>query len=166
MVALSLLAPMLLTHAVIPGMLERDRGHVVQIASVGGLVGVACGEPYAATKGGLVHFTESLRATYADTPLGFSAICPGFTSGGGMYSRMAADGITSNAMLGTTTVEKVAGAVVDAIEHDRARAIVAGHPLRPIMALAALAPRMGERLVERTGGNAIFRRLAAEREGG
>ena len=166
MIDVNLTAPMLLTHAVIPGMLERGRGHVVQISSVAGLVGTACGEPYSATKAGLIGFSESLRATYADTPVGFSTVCPGFTTGGGMYARMAADGYTSNALLGTTTVEKVAAAVADVVVRDRPRAIVNGRPMAPIAALVTLTPGIGARLVERTGGNAIFRRLAADREHG
>jgi short-subunit dehydrogenase len=164
MVAINLLAPMLLTHQIIPGMLERGRGHVVQISSAAGLVGTACVEPYAATKGGLVRFTESLRATYTDTPLGFSTVCPGFTRGGGMYTRMEEQGHRSNALLGTTTVEAVADAVVRAVTQNRPLQIVNGRPLRPALTLATLSPPLGERLMERTGANAVFRRLAAARE--
>lgn len=164
MIALNLTAPMLLTHAVIPGMLERGRGHVVQISSIGGVVSTACCEPYAATKGGLLRFNDSLRATYADAPIGFSAVCPGFTTGGGMYSRMESEGVKSNTVLGTTTVEKVAEAVVDAVLHDRPRLLVNSRPLAPVAAVAVLAPRLAERLVERTGGNGVFRRVAAARE--
>ncbi|HMJ37731.1 MAG TPA: SDR family oxidoreductase [Baekduia sp.] len=164
MIAVNLLAPMLLTHQAIPGMLERGRGEVVQMSSVAGLTGTACCEPYAATKGGLVRFTEALRATYAGTPLGFSTVCPGFTRGGGMYTRMEEQGHRSNALLGTTTVEAVADAVVAAIRDDRPIQVVNGRPLRPVPALAALMPRLGERLMERTGANTIFRRLAAARE--
>jgi short-subunit dehydrogenase len=164
MIALNLTAPMLLTHAAIPGMLERGRGHVVQIAAIGGVISTAYCEPYAATKGGLLRFNDSLRATYADAPIGFSAVCPGFTTGGGIYSRMEAEGITSNVMLGTTTVEKVANAVVNAVRHDRPRPLVNSRPLAPVAAISALAPRLGARLVERTGGNGVFRRVAAARE--
>ncbi|HEV7753355.1 MAG TPA: SDR family oxidoreductase [Baekduia sp.] len=164
MVAINLLAPMLLTHQAIPGMLARGRGHVVQMSSAAGLAGTACCEPYSATKGGLVRLTESLRATYAGAPVGFSTVCPGFTRGGGMYTRMEEQGHRSNAVLGTTTVEEVADAVVRAVRGDRPLQVVNGRPLRPVMALTAMAPRLGERLLERTGANAVFRRLAAGRE--
>jgi all-trans-retinol dehydrogenase (NAD+) len=50
------------TRAVLPGMLERDHGIVVTIASAAGLVGVAKQTDYAASKWGAVGFTESLRA--------------------------------------------------------------------------------------------------------
>jgi short-subunit dehydrogenase len=64
MVDLNLTAPLSLTHRVVPGMLERGRGHVVFIASVAGKLGPAYQEPYAATKAGLIGRTQSLRAEY------------------------------------------------------------------------------------------------------
>jgi len=45
MTQVNLLAPMLLTRDLLPGMLERGRGHVVFIASMSGKVGVSCNEP-------------------------------------------------------------------------------------------------------------------------
>lgn len=50
------------TQALLPGMLDRDRGMVVTIASAAGLVGVAKQTDYAASKWGAIGFTESLRA--------------------------------------------------------------------------------------------------------
>jgi len=164
MVDLNLLAPMLLTHAVIPGMLKRGKGHVVQISSVAGLASVACNEPYGATKGGLVRFNESLRATYDKEPVGFSVVCPGFTKGGGMYTRMEEEGHKSNPMLGNSTVEDVTSKLVKAITQDKALLISNNRPMRPILAMAALSPGLSETLMERSGANKIFRGLAAERE--
>lgn len=164
MVEVNLMAPLLLTHQVIPGMLERGRGHVVQMSSVGGLAGAACTEPYAATKGGLVRFTEALRATYADKPIGFSTVCPGFSTGGGMYTRMQSDGHESNAFIGSTTVDKVAEAVNKGIVKDVPLLVVNSRPLQPILAVNSLAPRVGAKILEASGGNGIFRKLAADRE--
>src|SRR5438105_6579275 len=48
---LNLLAPMHLTHALLPGMLQRGRGHIVNISSSAGRVGLPDGESYAARKG-------------------------------------------------------------------------------------------------------------------
>src|SRR5437899_9381958 len=59
MVDLNLTVPLLLTHSVLPGMLERGRGHVVFIASVAGKLGPAYAGPYAATKAGLIAITQS-----------------------------------------------------------------------------------------------------------
>jgi short-subunit dehydrogenase len=163
MVDVNLTAPLLLTHRLTPGMLERQRGHVVFIASVAGKVGPAFNEPYAATKAGLVALTQSLRAEYLHAPVGFSVVCPGFIAGDGMYARMAANGHRSNRMMGETTTEKVADAVVRAIREDKAEVVESGAPIRPLLALAQLAPGLVERLAPRFGVTELFRGVAAER---
>src|SRR5665647_2036930 len=63
-ISVNLTAPMLLTRAVLPGMVARRRGHIVNIASLAGKVGVPYGLPYAATKAVLIHFTESVSYTH------------------------------------------------------------------------------------------------------
>jgi short-subunit dehydrogenase len=163
MVDVNLTAPLLLTHRVTPGMLERGRGHVVFISSVAGKIGPAFNEPYAATKAGLVGLTQSLRAEYLKAPIGFSVVCPGFIAGDGMYSRMAKDGHRSNRMMGETTTEKIAGAVVRAIREDRAEIIESGAPIRPMLALAQLAPGLVERVAPRFGITELFRGVALDR---
>jgi short-subunit dehydrogenase len=163
MVDVNLTAPLLLTHRVLPGMLARKRGHVVFVSSMGGKVGPAYNEPYAATKAGLIGLNQSLRAEYLHAPVGFSVICPGLVAGEGMYQRMVDEGIRFNRFLGETTLDKVADRVVDAIRHDRPEAIESGSPIRPMLAIAQLAPRLAERLVERLGGTDAFRRVAESR---
>jgi short-subunit dehydrogenase len=164
MVDLNLTVPMLLTHRVVPGMLERGRGHVVFISSMAGKVGPAYSEPYAATKAGLIGLTQSLRGEYRDAPGGFSVVCPGFVAGDGMYQRMANQGIRSNRIIGHTTTEKVADRVVRAIRQDRPEVIESGGPVRPILALGQLAPRLVERMLSQAGTHEWFRRVAAERD--
>ena len=164
MVDLNLTVPMLLTHRVVPGMLERGRGHVVFISSMAGKVGPAYSEPYAATKAGLIGLTQSLRAEYRDAPVGFSVVCPGFVAGDGMYQRMADQGIRSNRIIGHTTTEKVANQVVGAIRRDRPEVVESGSPVRPILALGQIAPRLVERILIRAGTHEWFRRVAAERD--
>jgi len=164
MVDVNLTAPMLLTHRVVPGMLERGRGHVVFISSLAGKVGPAYNEPYAATKAGLIGLTQSLRAEYAKAPVGFSVICPGFVGGDGMYQRMVDQGVKSNRLLGETTLEKVADGVVDAVRRDRPELIESGSPIRPLLAVGQLAPRLSERLIGRFGVTEIFRRTAEGRD--
>jgi short-subunit dehydrogenase len=163
MVDVNLTAPLLLTHRLTPGMLERGRGHVVFIASVAGKVGPAFNEPYAATKAGLVGLTQSLRAEYLEAPVGFSVVCPGFITGDGMYARMVQEGHRSNRMMGETTTEKIAEAVVRAIRDDRAEIIESGAPIRPMLALAQLAPGLVERVAPRFGVTELFRRVAVSR---
>lgn len=49
------------TYAVLPGMYERNRGHIVTISSAAGLLGVPGMAVYSASKWGVLGFTESLR---------------------------------------------------------------------------------------------------------
>lgn len=163
MVNVNLTAPLLLTHRLTPGMLERGRGHVVFISSVAGKIGPAFNEPYAATKAGLVALTQSLRAEYLEAPVGFSVVCPGFIAGDGMYERMVQSGHRSNRMLGETTTEKVTEAVLRAIRDDRAEIVESGAPIRPMLALAQLAPGLVERVAPRLGITNLFRDVAADR---
>jgi short-subunit dehydrogenase len=163
MVNVNLTAPLLLTHKVVPGMLERGRGYVVFISSLAGKVGPAYNEPYAATKAGLIGLTQSLRAEYSTGPIGFSVVCPGFVAGDGMYQRMVEEGVSSNRMLGETTLDKIAAGVVDAVRKDRPEVVESGAPVRPLLAVGQIFPRLRERLVERFGGNEIFRRAAEAR---
>lgn len=162
-VNVNLTAPLLLTHRITPGMLERGRGHVVFISSVAGKVGPAFSEPYAATKAGLVGLTQSLRAEYLNAPVGFSVICPGFIAGDGMYARMVQDGHSSNRMLGETTTEKISDALVRAIREDCAEIIESGTPIRPMLALGQLAPGLIERVAPKLGITEMFRRVAVSR---
>lgn len=162
-IEVNLTAPMLLTHAALPRMLQRGRGHVVFISSIAGKIGPAYNEPYAASKAGLVALTQSLRAEYKNAPVGFSVVCPGFTAGDGMYQRMADDGHTSNRLMGETTTAKVADAVLRAIKDDVAEILESGAPIRPMLALAQITPGMVERLAPRIGVTRIFERVAQER---
>jgi hypothetical protein len=80
-----------------------------------------------------------------------------------MYQRMVDQGISSNRMLGETTREKVADKMVEAILRDKPEVVESGSPVRPLLAMGQLSPRLSERLVDRFGANAIFRRLAEQR---
>lgn len=163
MVNVNLTAPLLLTHRLTPGMLERGRGHVVFISSMAGKIGPAFSEPYAATKAGLVGLTQSLRAEYLDAPVGFSVVCPGFIAGDGMYERMVKEGHRSNRMMGETTTEKISDAVVRAIREDKAEMIESGAPVRPMLALAQVAPGLVERVAPKFGITELFRDVAIAR---
>ncbi len=163
MIALNLTAPTLLTRRVLPDMLSRRRGHVVFISSVAGKLGPAYQAPYAATKAGLIGLTQSLRAEHRHGPVGFSVVCPGFIAGDGMYQRMVEEGFRSNRLMGETTLEKVADAVVHAIRRDLPEALESGAPLRPALALAQAAPGLAELVAPRFGVTEIFRRTAVMR---
>jgi short-subunit dehydrogenase len=156
----NLAAPMLLTHAALPGMLERGRGHVVFISSGAGKLGPAYEAPYGATKAGLIALTQGLRREYRKQPVSFSVVVPGFVAGDGMYQRMVEDGVSSNRIIGATTVERIARDVLDAVRRDLPEVVDTGAPVRPVFALSQLAPRTTERLVTRIGLDRMFEKTA------
>jgi short-subunit dehydrogenase len=162
-IEVNLLAPLLLTRLALPSMLQRGAGHVVFISSVAGKIGPAYNAPYAASKAGLIALTQSLRAEYEHEPVGFSVVCPGFTAGDGMYERMTRDGHRSNRLMGETSIERVAEAVVHAVRDDVGETVESGAPIRPALALQQIAPRLVERLAPRFGVTDLFAAVAAQR---
>jgi NAD(P)-dependent dehydrogenase (short-subunit alcohol dehydrogenase family) len=75
--AVNLTAPYLLCKAVLPGMLAKAWGRVINIASITAKIGAHRGSAYAASKGGLVGFTKSLALEVAKNGITANAICPG-----------------------------------------------------------------------------------------
>src|SRR5215471_18834908 len=63
-IGLNLVGPIELTRLLLPGMLQRKQGHIVNISSIGGSVGFPYTEVYSASKDGLIGFTRVLRAYY------------------------------------------------------------------------------------------------------
>lgn len=64
---------------VLPSMIERKRGHIVNIASIAGKVGSANRAVYCASKFGVVGFTESLAEEVRQYGIRVSVVCPGST---------------------------------------------------------------------------------------
>jgi short-subunit dehydrogenase len=159
----NLVGPMLLARLVLPGMLARKRGHVVNVASLAGLSAAAYNETYVATKHAMVGFTRALRATARASSSGVSAsaVCPGFVRDAGMFAdQVASHGVAAPAFLGTSTPQQVADAVVRAVERDLPEVIVNPGPTRTLIAISLLFPRFAEWLSNALGTHEAMRKVA------
>jgi short-subunit dehydrogenase len=126
LILVNLLAPMLLSRAVLPGMLERRRGHIVNVSSLAGtnaLPGVA---PYSTSKAGLSHFTASLRAELKGTSVTTTLVEIGPVESSMMDSlrgheptRRALERLAKLQLVADLDMDRVADALVQAIERDR-----------------------------------------------
>ena len=65
------------THALVPGMIERNSGHVINIGSIAGQEAYPNGSVYNATKFAVDGITKALRMELVDTPLRVSTVDPG-----------------------------------------------------------------------------------------
>jgi all-trans-retinol dehydrogenase (NAD+) len=110
------------TKAFLPGMLERDRGAVVTIASAAGLTGVARQTDYSASKWAAVGFTESLRSELRaeGSRVGTLVVCP-FYINTGMF-----DGVRTKfpRLLPILEETDVSTRVLDAIESGREQLVM------------------------------------------
>ena len=69
-----------LTYRLLPGMLDRGWGRIINIASVAGMVPAPAGHTlYGASKAFLIRFSEALNAENLDKGVHTTAVCPGFT---------------------------------------------------------------------------------------
>jgi short-subunit dehydrogenase len=163
MIAVNLTAPMMLTRLLLPHMIRRGEGHIVNISSLAGLVGTPYEEPYAATKHGLVGFSRSLRLSLRSDghPVGVSVLCPAFVEDAGMYHNASvATRSVAPMMIGTVPMQKLAKAVVRAIVRDDPEVVLTGKPMLPFLLTQTLSPRLAARMSAMVGVPATFRKWA------
>lgn len=75
--AVNLTAPMLLCRTVIPGMIDRGGGSIVNVASTAAFRGVRSRAAYCSAKAALVGLTRSITADFAKDGIQANAVCPG-----------------------------------------------------------------------------------------
>jgi len=83
-------APVRFIRAALPRMLERDKGDIINVSSLGAYLNMVTLENYGATKAYLISFTESLHVALMETGIRVQALTPGFTVTE-FHSRLGAD---------------------------------------------------------------------------
>jgi len=110
---INLMAHVYAARAVVPGMLARGEGYLLQTASAAGLLTQIGSAPYAVTKHAAVALAEWLSITYGDRGIKVSCLCPQ-----GVRTRMLGDG---GALLGPTAIEpeQLAETVIEGLRDER-----------------------------------------------
>lgn len=102
-------------RAVVPGMLERGRGHVILVGSTAGHAVYPGGVVYCATKHALLAISDGLKVDLHGTPLRVSAVSPGLVETDFSLVRFDGDAERADAVYADTTAltaEDVADAIV------------------------------------------------------
>ena len=158
----NLRVPIVMAHALMPGMLERRRGQLVFISSLAGKAANGGGSMYSATKFGLRGFALALRGDLVGTGVGVTNINPGFIREAGMFHESGAK-LPPGA--GTKRPADVARAVVRAIERDPTEIDVAPVGLKAGAAVAAVAPGVAQAVARRWGSADVARQLGEAQTG-
>jgi len=148
-----------LTHALLPGMQERGRGRIVNVASNAAFQAVPFLTVYAATKAFVLSFTEGLAEELRGSGIQVQALCPGLTRTEFLDVAGTHDGlrVTRTPML---TAEDVVEASLDALDRGKLR-VITGLTNR----LAVFAQRFVPGFVPRRVAAELYRpRAETERE--
>ncbi|GBC86244.1 3-oxoacyl-[acyl-carrier-protein] reductase [bacterium HR12] len=132
-VRVNLLGVMLGTHVFLPMMLERRRGHIVNVASLAGRFATPGEAVYAATKHAVVAFSESLYHELRPSGILVTAVNPGFTRTEGFPQV----GIPRPLVM---RPERVARVIVDVVRRDRAPEVSVPRTLAAAQVFRVLTP--------------------------
>jgi uncharacterized protein len=160
--AVNLRAPIALTHALLPGMRARGRGHLVYMSSLSGRAATPVSLMYTTTKFGLRGFAAGLRIDLRGSGVGVTTVMPGFIRDAGMFADAGAE---LPSTVGTRSPEDVAAATIRGIERNRGEISVAPLPLRLGAVVASVAPDFGAAVSRRSGGDKIADEMAAGQSG-
>ena len=114
--SVNLVGTLAMTHAFLPDLIARSAAHIVNIASAAALLALPHGVSYAASKWGVLGFSDSLREELrlsGHRHVGVTTMCPSFITTG-LFAGVKPARFTS-----WLTPETVAAAVVRAVEKDR-----------------------------------------------
>lgn len=118
----NLLAHVHAARAVLPGMLARGGGYLLQTCSAAGLLTAVGDAPYTVTKHGAVAFAEWLAVTYGDRGIRVSALCPQGVDTAMLHEGLAAGHVGARLTAASGPVlspDEVAQVVVEGLADER-----------------------------------------------
>ncbi len=132
-------------HYLLPHMIERSSGHIINVASGTGLIAAPIIGAYSTTKFALVGLSEALRAELAHHNIGVSVVCPGFVRTSNSHTSKVKDlspkikeelqwkfkglspKLREESQWIRTTPEKVARTIIKGVKRNQAKIIVTQH---------------------------------------
>jgi short-subunit dehydrogenase len=134
----NVLGPVAAIQAVLPGMVSRRRGHIVNVASISGRIPTPLEAAYSASKAALVAFSEALALELAGTGVGVTIVTPGPVATGFFAARGAPYALSWPR---PQPADRVARAIVTAVEAGRREVVIPGW-LTLAVALGGVAPAL------------------------
>ena len=159
-----LITPLVLSRLVLPGMLERGYGRIVNISSLAGHTSFPYTEAYAAAKDGLTAFSRVLHSDYRRTGVSATSLILGPVKDTGVSARTLAEtGLTASTAF-SVSPQKVAAAILRAIDTPKPEMVISVGPGRALKALMDYFPALGPALNRLSGADKLMTAVADHRE--
>ena len=159
-----LISPLLLARLLLPGMLQRGYGRIVNVSSLAGHTSFPYTEAYAAAKDGLTAFSRVLHSDYRRTGVSATSLILGPVKDAGVSVRTLAETGQTASTAFSVSPQKVAAATVRAIEKPKPEMVVSVGPGRVLKALMDYFPGLGPRLNRLSGADRLMTAVADHRE--
>ena len=128
-----------MTNALLPHLLKKGKGQIVNLGSIFGSIGFPCFASYSASKFALRGFSEALRRELTGTGIGVTYVAPRFTRTA--FNRSAVTRMANALKMNQDDPESVAASVIAAIErNDRERYL--GWPEKLFVRINSILPRL------------------------
>jgi len=159
-----LISPLLLARMLLPGMLQRGYGRIVNVSSLAGHTSFPYTEAYAAAKDGLTAFSRVLHSDYRRTGVSATSLILGPVKDTGVSARTLTEtGLTARTAF-SVSPQKVAAATVRAIDKPKPEMVISVGPGRALKALMDYFPGLGPGLNRLSGADKLMTAVADHRE--
>jgi short-subunit dehydrogenase len=159
-----LISPLLLARLVLPGMLERGYGRIINVSSLAGHTSFPYTEAYAAAKDGLTAFSRVLHSDYRRTGVSATSLILGPVKNTGVSARTLAETGLAASTAFSVRPQKVAAATVRAIDKPKPEMVISAGPGRALKAMMDYFPTLGPGLNRLSGADKLMTAVADHRE--